>query len=185
MALADQLITRARQGQYIIVTLEGLLLRAQMHAELGDERASRADYFAALQLGEPEGFIGVFVEQGSAARALTSLFRSNQLENVQPEYVERILNAFRKASPVEPAADEPTEPDLPAATLAAALIEPLTDRELEVLQLMAQGLKYKEIAAELFISLNTVRYHVKTIYGKLNANNRTQAIESARQLQIL
>ncbi len=50
---------------------------------------------------------------------------------------------------------------------------------------MAAGLKYKEIAARLFISLNTVRYHVKALYGKLNVNNRTQAIAAARQQEIL
>lgn len=66
-----------------------------------------------------------------------------------------------------------------------ALIDPLTGRELDVLRLMAQGLKYKEIAEKLFISQNTVRFHVKAIYGKLNVNNRTQAIEQARQLQIM
>jgi LuxR family maltose regulon positive regulatory protein len=66
-----------------------------------------------------------------------------------------------------------------------ALIELLTDRELDVLRLMARGLTYKEIAARLFISLNTVRFHIKAIYGKLNVNNRTQAIEAARQHQIL
>ncbi len=56
---------------------------------------------------------------------------------------------------------------------------------MDVLRLMADGLKYKEIAAALFVSLNTVRFHVKSIYGKLNVNNRTQAIETARQLHIL
>jgi LuxR family maltose regulon positive regulatory protein len=65
------------------------------------------------------------------------------------------------------------------------LIEALTDRELDVLGLMAEGLKYKDIAARLFISLNTVRYHVKAIYGKFNVSNRTQAIARARQLHIL
>jgi LuxR family maltose regulon positive regulatory protein len=66
-----------------------------------------------------------------------------------------------------------------------APVEPLTERELEVLALMAQGLKYKEISASLFITLNTVRFHVKGIYGKLNVNNRTQAIETARRLGLL
>ena len=65
------------------------------------------------------------------------------------------------------------------------LIEPLTSREVEVLRLMESGLKYKEIAAELVISLNTVRYHVKTIYGKLQVNTRTQAIIKARQNHLL
>jgi LuxR family maltose regulon positive regulatory protein len=87
--------------------------------------------------------------------------------------------------------DEQPAPDLPPASGPVALVEPetpvepLTDRELEVLGLMAEGLKYKEIAARLFISLNTVRFHVKAIYGKLNVNNRTGAIQMARQRRIL
>jgi len=56
---------------------------------------------------------------------------------------------------------------------------------LDVLRLMAEGLKYADIAERLFVSLNTVRSHVKALYGKLNVNNRTQAIERARKLQIL
>ena len=68
---------------------------------------------------------------------------------------------------------------------STVLIEPLTDRALDVLRLMSEGLKYKEIAIQLFISLNTVRSHVKAIYGKLNVNNRTQALEVARQLHLI
>jgi LuxR family maltose regulon positive regulatory protein len=66
-----------------------------------------------------------------------------------------------------------------------ALVEPLTDRELDVLRLMSEGLKYREIAERLFISLNTVRSHTKAIYRKLNVRNRTKAIEKARRLQSL
>jgi LuxR family maltose regulon positive regulatory protein len=65
------------------------------------------------------------------------------------------------------------------------LIEPLTERELEVLRLMAEGLKYEEIAGRLFISLNTVRTYVKGIYGKLNVNNRTKAIAAAHQHRLI
>jgi LuxR family maltose regulon positive regulatory protein len=195
--LAGRLIDGALQGQYLVVALEALLLRAQMHAVLGNSQArltadlaasgqscSQADYARALELAEPEGFIGVFVEQGPpVAEALANLVKQNQLGTVQPGYVERILAAFPRA--------QPPAPDLPAGTGPAALIEPvaliepLTDRELDVLRLMAEGLKYKEIAARLFISLNTVRFHVKAIYGKLDVSNRTQAIEMARQLRIL
>jgi LuxR family maltose regulon positive regulatory protein len=175
--LAGRLVTGALQGQYILVVLEALLLRAQMRAALGSSAsnlaASQADYVRALELAEPEGFIGVFVEQGGpVAEALANLVRQNQLGAVNLDYVERILAAFSALQ-------------LPDETVPAALIEPLTDRELEMLYLMAEGLKYKEIAERLFITLNTVRYHVKTIYGKLNANSRTQAIEMARQLRIL
>jgi len=95
------------------------------------------------------------------------------------------LAAFSRSQPPGATDGEQPAPHLPAGTGPVALIEPLTDRELDVLRLMAKGLKYKEIAARLFISLNTVRFHVKAIYGKLNVNNRTKAVERARQLRIL
>jgi LuxR family maltose regulon positive regulatory protein len=184
--LANRLIAGALQGQYILVALEALLLRAQMHAALGNSLSSRADYATALELAEPEGFIGIFVEQGPpVAEALTNLVEQDRLGTVQPGYVERILAAFSRLQPPGTTRGEQPAPDLPAGTGPVALIEPLTDRELEVLSLMAKGLKYREIAARLYISLNTVRFHVKAIYGKLNVNNRTQAIEVARQLRIL
>jgi LuxR family maltose regulon positive regulatory protein len=176
--LADRLIAGALQGRYIPVALEALLLRAQMHAALGNSQNSQADYIHALELAEPEGFIGVFVEQGPlVAEALANLVKQKQLGTAQPGYVEHIMAAFSRSQLSDLALSVETRP--------AALIEPLTERELDVLRLMAQGLKYKEIATRLFISLNTVRFHVKAVYGKLDVNNRTQAVEQARQLQIL
>ena len=65
------------------------------------------------------------------------------------------------------------------------LAEPLTGRELEVLALMADGLTYNEIAGQITVSLNTVRTHVKNIYGKLNTHGRMEAVERAKALQLL
>jgi LuxR family maltose regulon positive regulatory protein len=184
--LADRLIAAALQGQTLLVALEALLLRAQMHTALGDGRASQADYARALELAEPQGFVGVFVDQGPpVAEALASLVKQGQLETVQTHYIQRILAAFSSLQPPGTTSGEQLAQDRPARIEPIALIEPLTDRELDVLRLMAEGLKYKEIAASLVISLNTVRSHVKAIYGKLNVNNRTQAIEMARHLRIL
>jgi LuxR family maltose regulon positive regulatory protein len=184
--LASRIITATLQGGQIPIALETLLLRARMHNELGDHGASQADLVNALKLGEPEKFIGVFLEQGSPmAESLTNLASHDQLGSVQPNYVERILVAFSKSQSHSLTHGEQNAPELPAGTGPVALIEPLSDRELEVLHLMAEGLKYKEIAAKLFISLNTVRFHVKAIYSKLNVNNRTQAVKTARQLRIL
>ena len=179
--LTNQLIPRAFEGKQLLIALEALLLRAQMLAILDNSQASQADYVKALELAEPEGFISVFVEHGQpVANALWDLVKRNQLGNVHPDYIKRILMAFSILHPDRDGGSTPVSSAKPMA-----LIDPLTDRELDVLQLMTEGLKYKEIAERLFISQNTVRYHVKAVYGKLSVNNRTQAIERARQLQIL
>ena len=181
--LTNQLIPRAFEGKQLLVALEAILLRAQLHAVIGDYQASQADYVKALELAEPEGFISVFVEHGQPVEnVLRDLVKRNQLGKVKPDYVKRILDAFPTAHPEHH--DKPA-PVSSAGSGPMALIDPLTDRELDVLHLMTEGLKYKEIAERLFISQNTVRFHVKAIYGKLCVNNRTQAIERARQLQIL
>jgi LuxR family maltose regulon positive regulatory protein len=65
------------------------------------------------------------------------------------------------------------------------LVEPLSDREINVLRLMAAGHKYKEVAEQLVISLNTVRHHIRNIYSKLNVNNRAQAVARAKELELL
>jgi LuxR family maltose regulon positive regulatory protein len=182
--LADRVIVGALENRYLIVALEALLLRAQMYAILGDHPTSCEDYVRALELAEPEGVIGVFIEQGlPVAQALEDLINQDQLGAVQPDHVERILAAFSRSQSPEP--DLPDKAQMTLPIEPAVLIEPLTNRELDVLRLMAQGLKYKEIAARLFISLNTVRFHVKAIYGKLDVNNRTQATTVAHQLRLL
>jgi LuxR family maltose regulon positive regulatory protein len=182
--LADHLIGGALQRNYIPVALEALLLRAQMLAVLGDDKASLADYIQALELGEPECFITLFVEGGlPVAEALTRLLEQQQLGAVQPAYARSILAAFSRSQPPAPKQPAGARPVL--AKELPLLITSLTERELDVLSLMTQGLKYAEIADRLYISINTVRFHVKAIYGKLQVNNRTQAIERARQLKLL
>ncbi|MCK4975506.1 MAG: hypothetical protein KAS36_01085, partial [Anaerolineales bacterium] len=171
--LAIRLIEEALLHGYIPFAIETLLLRAQMHAALGNDQASRGDYIHALELAEPEEIISIFLEEGPlVVEALADMLKRGELGNVQPDYVENILEAF--SGPQPSAGVEPVGP-----------ITSLTERELDVLRLMAEGLKYEEIAKRLYISLNTVRTHVKAIYGKLDVNNRTKAIEMAKQLHIL
>ncbi len=173
LALAEAMIAGAMQGGFVPFALELLLVRAQLQAALGDEQAARADLSHALELGGPEGYISIFVEEGpSMAAALQDLLTRGLSGKVRPEYLDRILAAFQ----------------LPASPEAPALAPPetalLTGREREVLCLMAGGMKYNEIAEKLFISLNTVRSHVKAIYGKLGVDNRTHAIEAGRRMRL-
>ena len=184
--LAGQLIARALQSQTILVALEALLLRAQMHALLGHQPSSKTDYVRVLKLAEPEGVIGVFVQQRPPmAEALATLVKQDQLGTLQPDYIARVLAALSRSMAPGITSEDRTDTDRPRGAAPAALIEPLTDRELDVVRLMVEGLTYQAIAEKLFISLNTVRFHVKAIYSKLGVNNRTQAIEKVRQLRIL
>jgi LuxR family maltose regulon positive regulatory protein len=168
IALADQLIAGALQYGFVPFALEVLLVRAQLHAAHGQAGASRADYIQALEMGQSEGYISLFVEEGpQVAAALKSLLAQEETGAVRPEYIRQILAAF------------------PEPVRSPLVSEPLTERELEVLCRMAEGLKYEEIAAKLVVSVNTVRSHVKSIYGKFGVDNRTKAIEAARQLKLL
>lgn len=168
LSLADRLIADALQGQQVIVALESLVLRARFHARLRNAQAGMADLRRALELGLPEGFIGVFASQGKAlVEMLPGLLRAGGLEAPMEAYAQKLLTTF-----VRP---------LPTRTP----FETLTEQETNVLQLIAEGLTYQEVASRLVISINTVRYHVKAIYGKLGVNNRTQAIAQARELQLL
>lgn len=180
LALANQLVEQLLQGQYIPLALETLLVRAQLHAALGNSQASQADYIQALKLGEPEGFISIFVEEGSSvAGALSGLLKQADRESIDADYVQQILNAF----PAEEGSTSRTK--LEPAFLKESLIVPLSKRELEILQLIDEGLSNQEITKRLVITLHTVKKHSSNIYAKLGVNSRTQAVARARQLGLL
>ncbi len=187
---AGHLIEIARQRGYNMILLETLLLRAQLRAELdkngGGRPAYQADILNSLEFAEPEGILATFVEQGPPlASRLAEMVDEDLLGNVRLRYVERILTLIGASRPAGATVEEEPVPEPWGDAGRTGFMEPLTDRELDVLRLMAEGLKYKEIGARLFISLNTVRYHVKALYGKLGVNNRTQAIAKSKELRIL
>ena len=168
LALADALIDSTAADQRNGTLLQALVLRALLRAQQGQAAAAQVDLLHALEIGEPEGYIRSFLDEGPA---LIPLLKKVQQVSSQKVYIRRLLDAFR----VSTVTGQP----------AAQLPEPLTEREINVLQAIVEGLKYAEIAARLYISLNTVRFYVKAIYGKLGVNNRTRAVEEARRLGIL
>jgi len=178
--LADRLISEARKSQAIPIVLEALLVRAQMQAVLGDEQASQADMITAVALAEPEGFITIFLEEGRrVARILARILGDKQFKKAQANHAKVIFAAYPAA--VQVAAHSAPE----TATSEDALIEPLSKRELEILQLIGEGYTNQEIAERLVITLHTVKKHSSNIYGKLDVHSRTQAVARARELQIL
>jgi len=122
-----------------------------------------------LVLAEPEGYVRTFVDKGEP---MAELVREAADRGVAPAYARRLLKAFT---------DSPT-PEIP---VEQPLIEPLSERELEVVALLAEGLMYREIAQVLFVSLNTVKTHVKSIYGKLGVHDRRGAVARADELDLL
>jgi len=128
----------------------------------------------ALTLAEPEGFVRVFVEHGPP---LDDLLRQAAVRGIAVEYVGQLLAAFDTGR-------RPGE-SLPSPSTATALIEPLSEREREVLRLLATGLSNKEIATTLIVTVGTVKKHLNNIYGKLAVHSRTAAVARARELNIL
>ena len=160
-----------RVGSMIkILALQALAFQAQSDMDQAMSALKRA-----LSLAEPEGYVRTFVDEG---KPMARLLYKALTRGIAPEYARRLLAAF-------PAA-EPEQADL-SETLASnsGLVEPLSERELEVLHLLAEGLTNPEIASRLYLSLNTVKVHTRNIYGKLGAHSRTQAVARARALGVL
>lgn len=170
--VAARVLAAAEPAGRMGCVLETLVLRALVHYVRGDIPAALDDIQRALRLAEPEGYVQLFVNEGAA---LAPLLRAARERGTTPAYVARLLAAFPT---------EATTAVIPSV-LAESLPEPLTERELEVLRLMAAGLTYDEVAQRLVISLNTVRFHVKGIYGKLGVDRRMAAIERATTLGLL
>ena len=141
----------------------------------------------SLVLARPGGFIRNFVDMGPP---MADLLKRMHRQNVAVDYIENLLAAFGDDEQViEPeAADHPVaspyQPLRPSSP-SQPLLEPLTNRELDVLELLAQRLQNKEIADKLFVSTETVKAHLQNIYRKLNVNKRREAVEKAENIGLL
>jgi LuxR family maltose regulon positive regulatory protein len=172
------LATAASQGRTGSV-IEIQALRALALAARGDHAGALGALAEAVTLGCPQGYVRVFADEGAPMRALLtrlSAARKDQrapARDMDPDYVGRLLRAGTAPRSRRAAATLP------------GMAEPLTDRELEVLQLLAAGRSNQRIAHELVVALDTVKKHVTHVLGKLGAANRTEAVARARQLGLI
>jgi LuxR family maltose regulon positive regulatory protein len=160
-----------RQGRVIeILGLQALTLEAR-----GDGAGALDTLEQALALAEPEGYVRVFSDEGAPMAALLAALCTRR-PTACSEYTEQLLAAFALETDGQGQAPEGSDP---------SMVEPLSERELEVLRLVAAGLTNQEIADELVIAVSTVKSHTNHIYGKLGVKNRTQAIAQAGALRLL
>ncbi len=147
--------------------IEILVLQALAHEAQGESPPALQPLERALTLAEPEGYVRIFVDEG---RPMAQLLSEAAAHGSMPDYTARLLAVFEAEE--QKSADES---HLPPALPAQSLIEPLSQRELEVLQLIAQGLSNREISERLFLAVITVKGHNRNIFRKLEVRRRTEA----------
>jgi LuxR family maltose regulon positive regulatory protein len=181
LRLLERLWQAAEDGGRGGSVIEVLLLQALARQAQGDMPAASILLERALTLAEPEGYVRLFLDEGEEMRSLL-VDCSARIEMQQHGerraligYVDALLAAFPSTGTPQPGIKrQPAE-----------LLEPLSERELDVLKLLATELSGPDIAARLSVSLNTVRTHTKNIYGKLGVNSRRAAIRRAEELDLL
>jgi LuxR family maltose regulon positive regulatory protein len=173
---SGQLLSRLRQAAeaegrvgwvIAIQVLSALALQAR-----GDDDQALVALESALSVAEPEGYVRIFLDEG---QPMARLLYAAAARGIRPEYTGRLLAAYPEVELSPTVSSEP----------ASELIEPLSERQVEVLQLIAEGLTNREIAQRLFLSLSTIKVHTYHIYRKLEVHKRNQAVAKARALGIL
>jgi LuxR family maltose regulon positive regulatory protein len=142
----------------------------------------------ALALAEPEGYARVFVDEGPAMAGLLTRMKPSRDGGTpgMDAHIREVLAAFETQAPARTARNPPGEAQAEsAAPRSRGPIEPLSQRELEVLRLIGQGLSNREIGERLFLALDTIKGHNSRIFDKLDAKRRTEALARARELGLL
>lgn len=190
IGLIERLLRAAEAGERTGSVIEILVLQALTHHMHGEIPAALAALQRALTLAEPEGYVRMFVDEGAL---MVALLQEALAYGILPGSVEQLLNAFPKAD-TETWRHGDTEMDRgsvtqvsrsPGLPASQSLIEPLSDRERDVLRLLRTDLSGPQIAQELIVSLSTIRTHTRNIYAKLGVANRRAAVRRAEELGLL
>jgi len=177
--LLDAAASQGRTGSIIEIQA----LRALALAARGDHASALGALAEALTLARPGGYVRVFVDEGAPMHALLA-----QLSAARPRRQDDAARRFDRgylAALLRAFGQPDTAPPRTRAASPPGLVDPLTDRELEVLRLLAAGRSNQRIAHDLVVALDTVKKHVTHLLGKLGASNRTEAVARARELGLL
>ncbi len=186
IATLEHILPMARAAGRWGVVVELLVLQALALALARQVPQAIAALEEALRLAEPEGYVRIFLDEGEPmARLLRMVYRSK--EKGAREYETRLLEGLLPGETPTRPVPAAISPEMPSGKPVdhPVLIEPLTERELEVLRMIVEGYSNQEIAEKLIITLGTVKAHVSNIYGKLDVRSRAQAIKKAEQLHLL
>ncbi|HEY7346799.1 MAG TPA: LuxR C-terminal-related transcriptional regulator [Ktedonobacterales bacterium] len=197
LAALTRLRVDAEAGERMRYVLENLVLQAVGYEAFGETHTALTKLRRALRLAEREGFVRTIVDGGTTVRRLLGLLRSAQARRQhsapseqQRSYLEQLLAACdleeREESQAQPKAIPLLAHRIQVNDAAVTpQLEPLSQRELEVLRLLAEGASNQEIAEHLVIALGTVKRHINTIFMKLGVQSRTQAIAVAHKRYLL
>src|SRR6266516_2959634 len=185
----ERVLKRATAQQRWDQVIEARLLQALAYQVNQQEHEALSALAEAVRLAEPEGYICSFIDEGNPMETLLSSLRTQEQKQGPTPYLDTVLASFsssalHKEQPHPEFHTSPSSLHLPHEQ-AYPLLDPLSERELEVLRLLAQGASNQEIAEQLVVTAATVKFHVSHILSKLQARNRTQAVARARSLGLL
>ncbi|MFX3636987.1 MAG: LuxR C-terminal-related transcriptional regulator [Candidatus Pristimantibacillus sp.] len=179
LAVLEPLRQQAVEKKWRDEQLKVMVLQAVVLYAHGDKKRALQLLGEALTLAEPGGFIRIFVDEGIPMARLLSEAANR---GMKPDYIGKLLAVFEAGEKKE---DNNNLSYLHGSSLVQSLIEPLSKRELIVLQYIAQGLSNHEISERLFLALSTVKGHNRIIFDKLQVQRRTEAVARARELGLI
>jgi LuxR family maltose regulon positive regulatory protein len=168
LGLLTRLLEAAESVGWVHEATKILILQALAFQAHGDGEEAAAALARALMLAQPGGYVRTFIDEGPV---MAKLLRQAITRGDSSSYAAKLLAALEDEAEAKERSARPPP-----------LVEPLTDREMEVLRLLTTSLSSTEMAEELFISVNTVRSHIKSIYGKLDVHSRMEAVRRAEEL---
>jgi LuxR family maltose regulon positive regulatory protein len=182
LRLLDRLLAAAEAGARMGSAIEILSLQALALQVRGDLTAALSVLTRALALAAPEGYIRLFVDEGAP---MVALLHEAHARGIIPAYVTKLLAAFPRTESQELSTEPTGSLHSVLRPPSSSLVEPLSERELEVLRLIADGHSNQAIADRLVVAVGTVKKHINNLYGKLGVQSRTQALARAGQLRLL